>query len=158
MPIATLLIVDDDPHLRDGLALALREDGHRLLMAGSAVEALAHLAGGPVDVVLADQRIPALDGKELLQIVRERHPETIRVLLAGPLDRARALAAIDQGELFRPLAKPVDPFELRVTVRLALGRLALERENRRLAAAVTSTPGGREGPPGAGVRPEGDPS
>ena len=154
MPVPTLLIVAADPHLRDVLALALREDGHRLLMAGSAVEALAHLAAGPVDVVLADQGIPALDGKELLQIVRERHPEAIRILLTGQPDRAWALAAIDRGDFFRPLAKPVEPFELRVAVRLALGRLALVRENRRLSGAGTSTPGGHEGPPGAGVRPE----
>jgi DNA-binding NtrC family response regulator len=134
MPPATLLVVDADPELRDALALALREEGYRLLMAGSAVEALVHLAAGPVEVVLSDDRIPGLDGKDLLQIVRERHPDAVRVVLTGHLDPVRALAAIDAGDCYRPLAKPVDPFELRVTLRLALEKLALERELRRLSA------------------------
>ncbi|MFO0583987.1 MAG: response regulator [Anaeromyxobacter sp.] len=144
---ATLLIVDDDPSLRDRLALLLRNSGHRLLMAGNAVEALTHLAAGPVELVLADQRVPGLDGLPFLQIVRARHPGSLRVSLASHLDPDLALRAIDEGDVYGVLLKPIDAFELRVTLHHALEKLALERENRRLASILDAVRGQGPGSP-----------
>lgn len=67
MPGQRVLIVDDDPEIRDMLAEYLRAEGYSPLMAGCAKEALAHLASRPPDVVLLDVRLPDANGMELLK-------------------------------------------------------------------------------------------
>jgi DNA-binding NtrC family response regulator len=137
---ATILLVDDEPAVREGLALSLRPSGYHILEAGSGLEALAALQAGPVDVIVSDHLMPGMTGLELLAQVRDRFPDTARIMLTGHADMATAVRAINEGEIYRFLSKPCDRVELQVTVHLALERLELERENRRLLAVVRSRP------------------
>ena len=71
--MATILIVDDDAGLRDGLAEALGDLGHQPQTAGGGREALARLASDHVDAVLLDLRMPGgIDGIEVLRRIRAR--------------------------------------------------------------------------------------
>ncbi len=79
----TLLLVDDEAHVVTSLARMLRRDGYQILTANSADEGLALLAANAVDVVLSDQRMPGKKGTEFLAMVRDRHPNTVRLILSG---------------------------------------------------------------------------
>ncbi len=138
MPTATksLLIVDDEENVRRALARALREEGCSIRFAGSGVEALELLEKEPADMVLSDHLMPRMTGLELMREVHQRYPNTLRIILTGYADLETAVAAINEGEIYRFLTKPWDPLELQLTVRLGFERLLLERENRRLLATV----------------------
>ena len=77
-------------------------------------------------------REPSADSEGL-----EIHPDTMRLMLTGHADMQTAIDAINQGEIYRFLTKPWDDTELKVMLHLALERLDLERENRRLMAMVS---------------------
>ena len=120
----TILLVDDEPSVLAALRRTLRPDGHRVLIAGSAAEALGHLAVEPVDLLIADIDMPVMGGLELLRRVRQSSPATVRVILSGRGSLETALRAINEGEVYRYLTKPWDNASLRATVRDALARQA----------------------------------
>ncbi|MHB1847116.1 MAG: response regulator [Deltaproteobacteria bacterium] len=136
VPQKSLLIVDDEENVRRALARALRDEGCDIRFAGSGVEALELLAVAPSDMVLSDHLMPRMTGLELMHEVRQRYPDTMRMILTGYADLEMAISAINDGEIYRFLTKPWDPVDLQVTVRLGFERLLLERENRRLLATV----------------------
>jgi response regulator RpfG family c-di-GMP phosphodiesterase len=129
---ATLLFVDDEPSILSALRRVCRPQGYRVLTAGSGAEALAVLGSEPVDLIVSDMRMPQMDGAQLLQAVRERWPEVVRVLLTGYADIGSTIAAINQGEIHRYIAKPWDDQELLLCLREGLERRRLRAENDRL--------------------------
>ena len=137
---STILIVDDEASVRAGLARSLHEPGYRVLQADSPVEALAILGKEPVDLIISDHLMPGMTGLEFLKVVREQFPDTSRIMLTGQADLDTALRAIQEGEIYRFLAKPCDRTELQVTVHLALEQLELTREHRRLLDVVSTRP------------------
>ncbi len=109
--MATILIVDDDAALREGLAEALGDLGHRTEEAGDGATALRRLAQPGIDAVLLDLRMPGLDGMEVLRRIRALPaPPGVAVLTAVPTAantiEAMRLGAIDH------LAKPVGRADL----------------------------------------------
>ncbi|MFG6467896.1 HD domain-containing phosphohydrolase [Roseateles sp. BYS87W] len=129
-PPATLLFVDDEPAILSALRRLLRPLGHRVLLAESGAEALEILEKEPVDLVMSDMRMPQMDGAQLLQIVRQRWPDAMRLLLTGYADISSTIAAINQGEIHRYISKPWDDQELLLSLREALDRHRLAHENR----------------------------
>ena len=131
---ATLLCVDDEQNILAALRRLFRQDGYRILTAGSGREALTLLESEPVDLVISDMRMPEMDGAHLLERVSSRWPQTLRILLTGHADIASTVAAINKGQIFRYIAKPWDDQDMRLIVRHALERQQLERDKRRLEA------------------------
>ena len=140
MASPTILIVDDEESVRVGLGHALRGAGYRLLFAPGPHAALQLLASESVDVVISDHLMPEMTGLDFLAVVRDRHPDTVRVMLTGHADADTAIQAINRDEVYRFLHKPCERDELRVTVHLALERRELERENRLLLALIRTSP------------------
>ncbi|WP_412480337.1 HD domain-containing phosphohydrolase [Azonexus sp. IMCC34839] len=130
--VATLLFVDDEPGILSALRRLFRPHGYRILTAESGQEGLELLEGERVDLVISDMRMPEMDGATFLKAVRERWPGVMRVLLTGYADISSTVAAINQGEIYRYIAKPWDDNEIVTIVREALERQRLEAENRRL--------------------------
>src|ERR1700721_1621128 len=79
----TLLIVDDEDAVRRALTRALRSEGYRMLTASSGEEGIALLEREPIELVISDHKMGALSGLEFLKQVRERSPDTLRILLTG---------------------------------------------------------------------------
>lgn len=129
---STLLLVDDEPSILSALRRLLRPLGHKVLLAESGAAALQILEQEPVDLVLSDMRMPGMDGAQLLQAVRARWPDVARLLLTGYADIGSTIAAINQGEIQRYIAKPWDDQELLLAVREGLERRRLRLENQRL--------------------------
>ena len=130
----TLLLVDDEPSVLSALRRLFRPHGYNILQATCGADALAMLADQPVDLVISDMRMPAMDGASLLEAVRLRNPDTVRILLTGYADIGSTVAAINRGEIHRYIAKPWDDQDMLLMVRDALARRGLEQQNAQLLA------------------------
>ena len=135
---ATLLFVDDEPGILSSLRRLFRPHGYRILVAESGALGLAELEKTPVDLVISDMRMPEMDGATFLKAVRQRWPDTVRILLTGYADVTSTVAAINEGEIYRYVSKPWDDTEIVNTVREALERYRLKQENLRLTALTQS--------------------
>ena len=104
-----LLCVDDEPLVLEGLTLHLRR-AYTLTTAPSGAAGLETLKEkGPFTIVMSDMRMPGMNGAEFLSKVREGWPDTVRVLLTGQSDLPSAIAAVNDGQIFRFLTKPCSP-------------------------------------------------
>jgi len=127
-----ILLVDDEPNVLRSLERALRGESYTVLSATGAEKALDILARQPVSLMICDLNMPGIDGFELLRVVKERHPEVIRLILSGQADTGAAMRAINEGEVYRFFTKPWNNDELRVSVRQTLHHFELVREANRL--------------------------
>lgn len=132
----TLLLVDDEPNILSALTRLLRPNGYRILRAGSGREGLELLAQNEVGVIMSDQRMPEMTGVEFLRTVKERHPDTVRIVLSGYTELNSITEAINQGAIYKFLTKPWDDELLRANVNEAFMRHELKSENIRLAAEL----------------------
>ncbi|MEO7495816.1 MAG: HD domain-containing phosphohydrolase [Massilia sp.] len=130
-PPPTLLCVDDEPNILSSLRRLFRAKGYRVLTAEGGAAGLALLEQEQVDLVISDMRMPEMDGAQFLEHVRNRHPDTVRLLLTGYSDITSILAAINRGEIYRYITKPWDDNDIVLLVRDALSRRALEMLARR---------------------------
>ncbi len=102
-----VLIVDDQPEIRDGIARLMRTD-YDVDVASSSEEALRKLRdAGPFAVIVTDHQMPGGDGVSLLERAREESPDTVRILMTGHADLEVAREATNRGEVFRFLEKPL---------------------------------------------------
>jgi len=109
--------VDDEPLVLEGLRRTVYTE-FLADLAGGPEEGLAKLEKhGPYPVVVSDMRMPGMDGAKFLAVVRTISPDSIRVLLTGYNDMEAATRAVNDGQIFRFLTKPVTPNTLLVTLR-----------------------------------------
>ena len=134
--IYSILLVDDEDEVRSALARSLRREPYELVTAQSGAEALGILRQRPIDVIISDQMMPEMTGLELIKTVKTEYPNVLRVILTGYADFETVKAAINEAEIYRFLTKPWDDDDLRLTLRNAVHRLALERDNHHLKATV----------------------
>lgn len=132
----TLLLVDDEENITSALTRVLRRDGYRILRANGGREGLEILAHNEVGVIISDQRMPEMTGTEFLSQVRERYPDTIRIVLSGYTDLNSVTDAINRGAIYKFLTKPWEDDLLRANVEEAFRRYEMERENSRLSAEL----------------------
>jgi response regulator RpfG family c-di-GMP phosphodiesterase len=105
----SVLCVDDEPHVLEGLGRHLRLH-FRVATAPSGAAGLDAIArDGPFAVVVSDMRMPGMDGAVFLRHVREKAPDTVRLLLTGHADLDAAIAAVNEANIFRFLCKPCAP-------------------------------------------------
>jgi len=104
-----VLCVDDEPLVLEGLTLHLRR-AFKVFTAASGAAGLEILAQEKdFAVVVSDMRMPQMSGAQFLAKVRELFPNTVRVLLTGQSDLESAIAAVNEGQIFRFLTKPCPP-------------------------------------------------
>ena len=112
-PRPTILLVDDEPHSLQAMRMAL-EDEFECLTAGNAEQALGVMEEEWIQVVICDQRMPGRTGVEFLAELRERWPETIRVIVTGYTDPSAMAQAINDAGIHQFLTKPWHPDQLLV--------------------------------------------
>jgi len=132
----TLLVVDDEENILSALKRVLRREGYRTLTAGSGAQGLAILAANEVDVIVSDQRMPVMTGVEFLRKAKERHPDTVRMVLSGYTDLQSVTDAINEGAIYKFLTKPWDDALLKANIEEAFRRKLLNDENRLLTRQV----------------------
>ena len=85
-PTRRVLIVDDEVNICNALRRSLRKEGYEILVANEPAEGLKILASNKIDLVISDHLMPNMTGLEFLTIVRDRHPDCLRILLTGHAD------------------------------------------------------------------------
>jgi len=122
---ARVLFVDDDQHILNTFRLTLRRlyDVHTALGPEEALRMVAE--EGPFAVVVSDFKMPRMNGIKLLSLVGEQSPSTVRVMLTGYADVDAAIAAINEGHVFRFLTKPCPTESLVRTLDAALEQYRL---------------------------------
>jgi DNA-binding NtrC family response regulator len=101
-----VLFVDDEPNFLSAIKRVLVEEPYEIHVAGSAKEALSILEKKDIQVIVADIRMPIMSGIELLEIVREKYPHIIRLVISGQTDIDTVLDTINKGVIFRFIPKP----------------------------------------------------
>jgi two-component system, OmpR family, response regulator MprA len=122
-----LLVVDDDPDVRDSLRRALGYAGYAVATAANGMEALSSLSRSPVDLVILDVLMPMLDGLEACRALRERG-NTIPVLLLTARDAIDDRVAGLEAGADDYLVKPFALRELQARVNALLRRAQPPRE------------------------------
>jgi DNA-binding NtrC family response regulator len=128
-----ILIVDDDPDIRESLPGALSAIGAEIATVADGEEALAALARESPDIVLTDVRMPGLDGLELLRLLGERAPDVDVILMTAYDDMPTVVAAMREGARDF-LVKPLDLHDLRRVVREVFEDRRIRERSRRAAA------------------------
>jgi DNA-binding NtrC family response regulator len=113
-----LLVIDDEPDVCDSVHDLLRRE-FRVIKATGAQEGLRLMQEEEIHIIMTDQRMPAVTGVELLEKVKARKPQAVRMLFTGYSDLESIIAAINQGHVFQFLKKPWQPEELQEAVRAA---------------------------------------
>jgi response regulator RpfG family c-di-GMP phosphodiesterase len=120
-----ILFVDDDESILAAHRRALRQD-FQIDTAAGGEEALERLTSqGPYAVVVSDLRMPGLDGVKFLTEVRRRVPNAVRIMLTGYSNVENAIAAVNEGQIFRFLTKPCLPDTLAAALRDGLEQYRL---------------------------------
>jgi DNA-binding NtrC family response regulator len=127
----SLLIIDDDPAVRQTLQEVLEAKSYNVTTAADGERGLSLLKEQPFDLVLSDLTMPGLGGMEILQYLVREQPGCPCIIITGFGTISNAVAAIRQGA-YDYLTKPVDPGELLVVVSRALEHHRLKWENLQL--------------------------
>lgn len=135
---ASILIVDDEPAVRDVLSSWLEAAGYRCAVAGDAVAALDRLSAGGVDVALLDFILPGRDGLWLAGLMREQYPDVGVVLVTGHQGCDIAAEALRLGVLDF-LLKPFSRRDLMQAVRRAVQWRESIRRDREAEQAMRAT-------------------
>jgi len=129
----TILFVDDEVNILKTLQRLFLDEDYTVLTAQSGAEALALIDGGcRPEIVVSDQKMPEMTGVQFLKEVREKLPESIRIILTGYADIGAAVDAINLGGIFRYILKPWEDEDLKLSIRDAVSRFELVAENNRL--------------------------
>jgi len=115
-----ILCVDDESQILMSLKRVFRRSGHTVSTANSAADGLKHLAENEIDIVISDMRMPEMDGHHFLAEVAKLYPQTVRMLLTGYSDMESTIGAINNGSIYRYIAKPWDDTDLLMCAQRAL--------------------------------------
>jgi HD-like signal output (HDOD) protein len=137
-----VLFVDDEGKVLRGLERMLRTVRREweMLFTTGAAQALEILDDEPFDVVVTDMRMPGMDGARFLEKVRQRHPQTVRIVLSGHSEQALTMKSVKLAHQY--LAKPCDPETLISTVNRTclLQGMLTDRSVRRVVSKMESLP------------------
>ena len=130
-----ILVVDDEPRSVELMVRILRPIAD-VLTAASADEAWKIIEDNELDLLISDQRMPGVQGVDLLSRAADRDDTLGRILLTGYTDLASITDAINMGRVHAYLKKPCDPDEVAERVETVLARVAHVRARERLARSV----------------------
>ena len=132
-----ILIVDDEPSVRDSLSHWFRDDGYEVATAEGAADALTRLADRKWDLALVDIRMRGTDGIELQRRLREIDPDLVVIIMTGYASVDTAVTALKNGA-YDYITKPLDPDDVAHLVRNALSHRRVKEENERMREVIAS--------------------
>ncbi|HOD49818.1 MAG TPA: sigma-54 dependent transcriptional regulator [Candidatus Hydrogenedentes bacterium] len=114
--MSNILVLDDDTHIQRTLDIMLRNDGHSVICAGSAEEALERANRHPVDIALVDLQLPGMSGLDFLRKLREQHPDAVAIIITAYGSIETAVESMKEGA-HDYLTKPFSPEQVRHRLR-----------------------------------------
>lgn len=133
----SILIVDDEESVRDSLYNWFIEDGYRVECAENANRALSILESDSFDIILADIKMPGMDGLEMLRRIKLLKSDSIVIVMTAFATVDTAVQALKDGA-FDYVTKPFDPDDLSHLIRNASKQISLVEENENLKKKVVS--------------------
>jgi len=134
-----ILFVDDERNVLRSLERLFLEEEYEIFTAASGQEGLETIEqSGPFQLLVSDYRMPSMNGVDFLSEVCRRWPETERTILSGYADTAAIVAAINEGQIYKFIAKPWNDDDLLRTIREVLDRYELRASNRRLLEELST--------------------
>jgi len=137
-----VLVIDDEPGLRQSLGLLLSDAGYAITAESDGKRGLARALAEPFDLVLCDVRMPEMDGLAFLRAFRQQGGQSLVIVMSAYGGEDAALAAMQEGA-YDYIPKPFRPDEVVLTLRKAEERERLRREVAGLRAQLASAPGER---------------
>ncbi len=123
----SLLIVDDERVIREGIQRILSRENFQIDSAENGLQAWEAVQEHPFDLLLVDLKMPQMDGMELLRRIKEKNPDQMVIVITGHATIEAAVEAMKSGA-YDFITKPFLPDQLRLSVRRALDKRALELE------------------------------
>ena len=105
-PQSSVVCVDDEPHTLSALGRLFNANGMNTRVANSGAAGIALLEEGAADIVISDMGTAGMNGAEFLQVVCQRWPDSVRILIGDTADAATLIEAVNRGEITRFIAKP----------------------------------------------------
>ncbi|MGF1721912.1 response regulator [Vibrio kyushuensis] len=115
----SVLLVDDEINILNSFRRTLRNQVD-IDLANSGKDALELIENKQYAVIISDMQMPEMNGLELLEIVKDISPDTVRMMFTGNADQKTAVDAVNVGDVFRFINKPCSPPELLVFIQAAL--------------------------------------
>jgi DNA-binding response OmpR family regulator len=136
--LATLLVVDDNKGVLDFLILLLSKHGYKTIGANGGLECLEIVRRQPVDLIISDVMMPAMDGLQLCEELKLVAPQTPVILLTARDDMATRAAAMDLG-VSEFVTKPVNNRDLLTRVRTQLSNLEWDKAAEQVVSQIEKT-------------------
>jgi two-component system NtrC family sensor kinase len=130
------LIVDDEKNVIKSLRRLLLNTDYNLLTAESGKEGMEALDNNDVQVVISDYRMPGVSGVEFLSRVKEKYPDTIRMILSGYADVSAIVEAINEGHVYKFISKPWNDQEILTTIIRSFEQYQLQMDNAELMIEI----------------------
>src|SRR5919106_474848 len=134
---ARILVVDDEPSMRDMLRIVLRRDGYDVVLAENGSQAIARLQREPIDLLLSDIRMADVSGVDVLRAAKEINRDIVAFMMTAFASTETAVEAMRLGALDY-FTKPFSMDELRLKIRQHLEARRLKQENLLLKRALNS--------------------
>jgi two-component system response regulator PilR (NtrC family) len=127
----TVLVVDDEPGMREFLEIMLKRDGYIVDTAPDGARALDKIESTLFDLAIVDIQMPVMNGIELLRRINEKSPETTVIMITAYASHETAIEAMKLGA-YDYITKPFKIDEIKLVIKKAIEKKKLERENKRL--------------------------
>lgn len=132
-----ILIVDDEINVLKAIKRLLSQYKLEIRLETSSVNALEIVKNSEFDLIITDQRMPEMDGTQLLMQVKEISPNTVRILMSGYSDIEVFISAINNGNIYQYISKPWDNKKFVKTILNALGAKAERDEQQTILKFIT---------------------
>lgn len=133
----TVLCVDGEKPILSSLKRLLRKESFNLLTASSCREGLGLLKKNDVHLIISDQRMPEMSGTKFLSKVKEKYPDTIRIVLTGYTEVDTIRDAINDGHIYKFILKPWNDDNIKNEIKKSLEQYDLIQANRSLNKIIT---------------------
>lgn len=135
-----ILVVDDEEIARNNLEYILKKEGYVVVPVANGMQALQQLESSEFDLILTDLRMEEVNGMELLEKAKSRHPDTQVIVITGYATVPSAVETIKKGA-YHYIAKPFQLEEVRSTVNQALEKRLLRQEIKGPVLCFVGPPG-----------------
>jgi len=130
-----ILVVDDEPLIRESLYEILRIEGYHVQMAQSGKEALKFIDAKEYDIVVTDFKLPKMSGMDLLEALKKDHPRIEVILITGYGSIETAVEAMKKGA-YDYITKPINDNEIKIIISKIVEKMQIVAENKSLKEII----------------------
>ena len=126
----TILLIEDEPRLRNNLQILLQREGYRVSTAHNGAQGIKRASEEPYDLVITDIVTPAVNGFQVMDYLRDHQPGTVVLVMTGYVSTESVIEALRRGA-YDYLSKPFDFDIMKITIERALEKVRLQKTLRR---------------------------